>query len=51
MVTVPGSSIGRSAKTITLTRLKIAVFTPMARASVIVDTTANPGLRNMVRRP
>jgi len=49
--TVADSCMGRSAKTMTLTKLKIDVFTPMARASVRVDTTAKPGLFQSARRP
>jgi len=43
--------MGRSAKTITLTRLKIDLLTPTARAKVRVETTAKAGLFQSERRP
>jgi hypothetical protein len=49
--TVSASPMGRSEKITTLTRLKMAVFTPMASASVMVETAANDGLFISERTP
>ena len=42
---VPGSRTGRSRSTRALSRLKMAAFAPIARASVTTTTSANPGVR------